>query len=313
LASVVLTSAALVAAGVSLLPGRLWPLEVLASFRVPILAACLVSGACALLLRLRLWAMLGFASASAQLLLSIPLFVDAHPNHSAAGPTERLRVLTMNLEWSNRESEAVLSLIRSLDPDIVALQEVDYWWRRKLDLLSDVYPFQTYDRASTRPGVSVLARGAPSEEEWRPLHGRAALLLAFDDGGHSFRFAVAHAFPPKSAHLYRLRNRQLESLASALASAHARRDDPLIVVGDLNATPWSPVLHDFEARTGLRSARIGQGPLPTWPSWSPLIRVPIDHVYHSESVRTDKLMQVPLPGSDHLGLLADLVLPGEGG
>jgi endonuclease/exonuclease/phosphatase (EEP) superfamily protein YafD len=295
-----LSIVALAAAAVSLLPERFWPFEILASFRVQVLSLTLVAGASALLLRLRVWAVLGLGTAFLQILLSIPLFVAAGGPEGPSRDPAHLCVLSMNVEWSNREGDEVLSLIRSLDPDVVALQEVDYWWRRKLEALRDLYPYQTYDRGSTRPGVAVLARTAPSDETWFPLHGRGAVILRFGEGEDSFRIATAHAFPPKTPRLYRLRNGQLDELAAGIDGGTT----PLLLAGDLNTTPWSPVLREFEGRTRLRSARIGRGALPTWPSWNLLLGVPIDHVYHSEEFRVEELERIAVPGSDHLGLLA---------
>ncbi|MFH1681197.1 MAG: endonuclease/exonuclease/phosphatase family protein [Candidatus Eisenbacteria bacterium] len=205
--------------------------------------------------------------------------------------------------------DAVLSLIRSLEPDLVALQEVDFWWRRELEALRDELPFQAFDRFSARPGVAVLSRREPASEEWRPLQGRTFVTLLFGEGESAFRFANAHAFPPKSPSLYRLRNRQIDTLAEHLSAS----DVPLVFAGDLNATPWSPVLGAFEQRVGLASARAGRGPLATWPSWSRLLRVPIDHIHHQDAFITEEIHRVPIPGSDHFGLLAVLSAPGRRG
>lgn len=307
--SALLVWTALLLAGASLLPVRLWPLEIAASLRVPILGVGFVAGTLALLLRLRVSAVIAFASTAVQLLLLVPLFVPFFAGAGGgrpAGEEEReLLVLSMNVEWSNRESDSLFALVRALDTDIVALQEIDYWWRRKLEALRDVYPYRTFDLRSARPGVAVLARRAPAEEAWYPLEGRAACLLRFGDGEGAYHLAVAHAYPPKSTRLYDLRNRQIDSLATLLA----RVSGPLVLAGDLNATPWSPVLRDLERKTRLRSARIGRGVLPTWPAWSSIMRVPIDHIHHAESIRTMEIERVSIPGSDHIGLLARLALP----
>jgi endonuclease/exonuclease/phosphatase (EEP) superfamily protein YafD len=303
-ASAVLTATLLAAVIASLLPWQIWALEILASFRVPLITLCFGSGLFALFVRLRAWAVFGFALASIQVLLSIPLFVAAGSNGHAPDARARLRVLSMNVEWCNREGDAVLSLIRSLEPDIVALQEIDYWWRRELETLRAEFPFQTFDRLSARPGVGVLARRAPVSEEWDDLHGRAFVALRFGEGENSIGFASAHAFPPKSPRLYRLRNHQIDRLAERLAAF----ETPLVLAGDLNATPWSPVLGAFERRTGLASARAGRGTLPTWPTWSRLFSFPIDHIHHSDAFLVEELRRVPIPGSDHFGLFAVLSL-----
>jgi len=110
----------------------------------------------------------------------------------------------------------------------------------------------------------------------------------------------AHVYPPRTPGLYRLRNEQLEKVASRIAGP----ESATILAGDLNTTPWSPVMRDFEETTGLTSARAGRGNAPTWPSWSRFLAVPIDHVYHSDHFVSQSIERVPIPGSDHHGLLA---------
>lgn len=304
----ILTVGALAATLLSLLPVRAWPLEFLASFRVQIITVCFASAGIAFLARLRLWGTIGIVFALVQIGLSLPPFVTAG-HHGASEEGEPLRVLTLNLEWSNRNVEGVIELIRHHDPDLVALQEVDWWWRRKLDLLVPDYPARIFDESAGRPGVGVLAKGAPERVEWEDLHGRSSASVLLREGGRRIRFVNVHAYPPKTPYLYDLRNRQIDTVAGRVPHDAV----PTVLAGDLNTTPWSTVLRDFERTTGLRSARAGRGTIPTWPSWNMLLGVPIDHVYCSEEFAVDGLVRVAVPGSDHYGLLATLRLGGGHG
>lgn len=301
--SVLLTVAALAAAVASVLPVRSWPLELLASFRVQTISVCLFSALVALLLRMRLWATLGMFVAVLQLGLLVPLLVSAERDGLDSGRGTHCTVLSLNLNYSNRCASTVIDMIRKERPDIIALQEVGVWWRDKFEVLRDEYPYQTFDNFSSRPGVGVLSRIEPVDEKWRPLYGRAFLTLLYDNGGTPFRFVALHTFPPNSAFNYKARNRQIDRAAEWIAES---KDRPTLLAGDMNSTPWSPVLRDFERVTGLHSVRNGHGTLATWPSWNMFLGVPIDHIYHSDEFITDYVYKVTIPGSDHMGLLARL-------
>ncbi len=83
---------------------------------------------------------------------------------------------------------------------------------------------------------------------------------------------------------------------------------PLVVAGDLNAIDDHAPLQRLRA-DGMRSATdlVGAGWVPTWPTnraFPPLL--PIDHVLVDDRLTVTSLETVPMPGSDHLGLLATL-------
>ncbi len=81
---------------------------------------------------------------------------------------------------------------------------------------------------------------------------------------------------------------------------------PVLVTGDFNSAPWSPLVRKLEQRTGItRIARTG----PTWPS-GPLIftGIPIDHILGGAGVSAANVRRLPPFGSDHLALLAEIAL-----
>jgi endonuclease/exonuclease/phosphatase (EEP) superfamily protein YafD len=84
--------------------------------------------------------------------------------------------------------------------------------------------------------------------------------------------------------------------------------EPLIVVGDLNATQYSRV---YQRLTGgrLRGAHEdrGRGYATTWPAgryWAPSIR--IDHALLSPGIECLNIDETTIPGSDHRGLILEV-------
>jgi endonuclease/exonuclease/phosphatase family metal-dependent hydrolase len=100
------------------------------------------------------------------------------------------------------------------------------------------------------------------------------------------------------------RNRQLERLA-ALSSATAT---PLVVVGDLNISPFSPHFRQLLADGKLKSAADGFGWQPTWPSFLLPAGIQIDHGLVNGAVSVQGFHRGGRDGSDHLPIVLDVVL-----
>jgi endonuclease/exonuclease/phosphatase (EEP) superfamily protein YafD len=82
-----------------------------------------------------------------------------------------------------------------------------------------------------------------------------------------------------------------------------------MVVGDLNATPWSWPFRNLLSTGNLRNSQIGFGVQPSFAASSnPLFRVPIDHLVHSDALLVRQRRLGPPLGSDHFPLLVDLEL-----
>jgi endonuclease/exonuclease/phosphatase (EEP) superfamily protein YafD len=89
----------------------------------------------------------------------------------------------------------------------------------------------------------------------------------------------------------------------------ARSDPPALVMGDLNATPWSRPFAELRAHGGLCDSRAGFGVQPSFPSASAALRIPIDHLLASCSIGVRDRRIGPDVGSDHLPVILDLVVP----
>ncbi len=97
--------------------------------------------------------------------------------------------------------------------------------------------------------------------------------------------------------------------AARLALRLSQLGPDAIFLGDLNATPWSPLLRalrqagDWHPETDI---------YPTWPSWaSAPLRLPIDHVLTRGRAELTGLTSGPDVASDHLPLEADVIVHGK--
>jgi vancomycin resistance protein VanJ len=101
----------------------------------------------------------------------------------------------------------------------------------------------------------------------------------------------------------RERSRMLQLLADQARAATG----PLIIMGDLNATPWCQDMRPMWS-AGLRDARRGPRFGPTWQAGNPLFAIPIDHLLLKGAVAVESCLTGPPLGSDHRGLVGVLRL-----
>lgn len=111
----------------------------------------------------------------------------------------------------------------------------------------------------------------------------------------------------------RRRTRQIEALFNWTGSGDD--DVPLIVAGDMNASPSWPAYRKMAERWSdlvVEVARAeGRSPEPTWgwrPGWPRMLR--IDHVF-GIGVRGTGARVEPMAGSDHHAVIVDIEILGE--
>lgn len=294
--------------------GHIHPaLDSIAHFRLHVAVAMMAFAA--LLLVTRFWKeallsiVFGLAAISAALGYSIiPGLGPVHAGFQPK-PEERAtyRLLQLNLRFNNAEPGNVLSLIGSLRPDIITVQEVSVMWQEKLGLLKAAYPYQfVCDGWGRVGGVAILSR-RPFEEGSKPecLEDGSFARATVDLAGRSVDIASVHLHWPWPHG----QSQQLDRLAEPLSQLST----DAILAGDLNATPWSAAAH--------RLAEAGQfGPIPvlgpTWlhhrlPDWLRFAGLPIDQTFAKGAVTIHSAVTLDAVGSDHLPILLELSLEPE--
>ena len=232
----------------------------------------------------------------------LPWYVGGEPAECAEAPT--VRVALANILTSNRDYPAIRRLVERTDPDVLVLQEYASHAEEALSETLSAFDHRIARRRRDNFGIAVY-----SEIPWssarvkRPTGGPAPQLhLELDYRGEPLHLWAVHPLPPVKPSYIAMRNDLLAHVGAFAASAQA----PVVVAGDLNTTMWSAAYRKFEAQ-GLTNSRAGRGVMGTWPSWLPL-RLPIDHVAHTEEIRTCRLKVGPDIGSDHRPLVVDLAL-----
>ncbi len=273
--------------------------QLFSHFRLQYFGASLVFGVLLVLLRHRRGAFLALFAAGINAAYVLPWYVgDAHTGG------QPLRLLQTNVLSINDNYDGLIALVDAEAPDIVVVEEVTAAWAEAIAALADDYPYRYVIPRSDNFGIALLSR-APFVNVRHlasPPLGFPTIQARIDWHGKPFDLIASHPTVPVNPVVYAARNRQLDNLAVLVAES----EGPVVLVGDLNATPWDRHYRRLEASTGLRNARRGFGIVPTWPTFLPIAMIPIDHVLISPEIGVQSVAAGPDIGSDHLPLIVTL-------
>jgi endonuclease/exonuclease/phosphatase (EEP) superfamily protein YafD len=291
--------------------GRSWWLfELVTHFRPHLLMAgvgfCLVFLAC----RQPRWMLAALAVATVNALPLLP-YLTPMAGEARASEGRPFRVLTLNLYHRHADMAAVARLIRAEQPDAVLLTELIPGHLKALGALADLLPYRVHAAAAGSGNLMLLSRWTVSQPAvhgpdptYRPI--LEARLCAPENGEDCVTLIGLHA-PLPFFDGAELRAVILDRAAERAKAAGGR----VVLLGDLNCTPWSPAFHDLLAVGGLSDAAKGKSLAATWQSRVPIVGLPIDHVLVGRAVGVQDRRVGPDVGSDHLPVIADLSLRGS--
>jgi endonuclease/exonuclease/phosphatase family metal-dependent hydrolase len=224
----------------------------------------------------------------------------------------RLRVVSANLANGRADPDAFADLVEALAPDVVLVQELT---PGQAEALARVLPFGKLEPGLDHKGMGIALK-APGSVRRLHLPYRCAFVAEVpapedDDPIEvvNLHLAAPHARPL----VLRLRDRRRQ-LHLVLAHLDGTPRPRRVLAGDLNATPLWPAYRRLRSRfddAAVEAARrIGRRPGATWGPWPGSVRLlRIDHVLVRGLVAT-QLRVLPLRGSDHSALVADLAPAG---
>lgn len=302
--------------GISLLGflGRThFAIDLFSHFRVQYL----VIAAVVLLLCLvcRRWKLAIGAAAAAVVNAAMILPLYHAPTAAAAPQATPLTVASVNLQFVNYDEDAIEDFLNHTDAEVVVLIELTYWHEEALEDMDTPFRLVLTEPADHAFGIGVMVRDTLPDtialEDVRsrmigPDHiVRLAVEIDLSVDDTPVRLLGIHPPPPMRDWAWRNRNDILASTGRIAAES----DRPLVVIGDLNTTPWSPAFTDMLETGGLHNTQRGFGVQGTWPLKRNLpFTIPIDHcVVSDEWVVLDRRVG-PETGSDHLPLTVTLAL-----
>ncbi|MGC9527187.1 MAG: endonuclease/exonuclease/phosphatase family protein [Limnospira sp.] len=280
--------------------------ELTSHFRVQYAIAALIPLIYFTLRRQPRWIAISLICLGINLMEIVPWYFPQQSFDSVSSNT--LRVAVSNVNAKNRNFDAVISWVREENPDILAIVEANQAWQDGLQPIRDRFPFLMFETSQDRPGIGIaLYSKLPLNNASVQFIGnekRPTIVAKLTQNNREFWAIATHPTPPISKWLVSVRNRQLEAIAKFIPTL----SEPVILLGDLNITMWSPIYKNTLGKTRLRNSRRGFGILPTWPTRNPYLHIPIDHCLVSPEIQVLQMRRGLNVGSDHLPIVMDLAI-----
>jgi len=301
----------------ALLAGTGWPAELFSHFPVQYAIAQIVGIAFFLIFRQRWLGLVSLPLLALNLWLLLPYYFFWQPGAAAAttGSDPSLRLMTLNLNARNTQADLVLQAIEAEDPDLVLLIEMTpEWWQALPAEFQQRYPYRASELDTGTFGIALFSRLPFASHDLYHFgsYGRPAIAAKICPEGASssgetrcLHLLAMHPDPPITGTMARSRDTQFLEVGEYLGDVREPRQ---IVIGDMNATPWSPVMRNFMERNDLRDSALGHGIHPTWFSRLLPFGIPIDHILHNDGIVILDRRVGPDVGSDHFPLTADIAL-----
>lgn len=217
-----------------------------------------------------------------------------------------IRILTANLFNGRARPDSLAEVLDAASPDVVAAQELA---PDAATVISERYLHGLVHPAFDYTGIALASRRPMDVRRHRLPYRDAMVGRMATEGNRVLTVWSAHlANPVEVPPPIRARRAQVRALKDAVAGG-----GPLVLVGDLNATPSWPAFRrlrkvlddgvgDWASRAGMRAPA-------TWSytaSLPPILR--IDHVL-VRGVRVLGARAVRIAGADHRAVVADLDVP----
>jgi endonuclease/exonuclease/phosphatase (EEP) superfamily protein YafD len=240
------------------------------------------------------WASVSLAAVLFNVWLLAPYLLSG--SSFVAESSATAKVISANLLHDNLDYERFIEYIREEEPDVFFVMELNDHWVQALSALEQEYPHKVLRPRGDAFGAGLYSRLPLVEQQViKSSADVPSIMVRVEIDGMPVTILGTHPLPPIGASNAAERNEQLAEMASLAASVEA----PLVLVGDLNITPWSPYFGDFIRASGLRDSQRGQGLQPSWPNLPWLCRIPIDHALTSNEVQVVERRLGAAIGSDH--------------
>jgi endonuclease/exonuclease/phosphatase (EEP) superfamily protein YafD len=218
-----------------------------------------------------------------------------------------LSIFAANVYQDNRNYSALLSQVRSMNPDLVFLLETDQGWADAVKELEQEYAYSLRQPLDNTYGLMFYSR--------LPLKEGTVLHLVKNDipsieavvqlpSGQEIRIWGLHPEPPVPGESLTSSAKDKELMKVALKVRKC--DQPCIVFGDLNDVAWSHTTELFRKTSRLLDPRRGRGFYSTFSARSPLIRFPLDYIFCSKEFLLVEMRRMPYNGSDHFATFTQL-------
>ncbi|WP_162056366.1 endonuclease/exonuclease/phosphatase family protein [Pontibacter pamirensis] len=213
---------------------------------------------------------------------------------------DELSIMVSNVLMTNESYDKLIGLTKERNPDILLLLESDSVWQQALQPTTQQYPYRVEIPLSNTYGMHLYSK--------LPLRQKRVNYLLEEEipsiktyvelrNGMWVELHAVHPKPPVPTEDPNSRKRDAEIVM--IASDIADSKYPVVVAGDFNDVAWSHTTELFQEVSSLLDPRIGRGLFSTFNANYPLLRWPLDHIFHSDHFKLVDIERLPDIDSDH--------------
>ncbi len=226
----------------------------------------------------------------------------------SANEDNTLSILTSNVYMYNKNSEGLCKLVEQYQPDMLVTLESNQWWEDALQPLHKTYTHRVACPLENLYGIHLYSKIPFLENETRFIveNDVPSIEITIKLSDQKIKIYFLHPKPPSPTENESAepRDHELEIVGKEVKQC----DIPVVIAGDLNDVAWSPTTRKFRKLSETLDPRIGRGFFNTFHAKYPLIKWPLDHIFHSDDFELVTIERLPKYGSDHFPLFTKLKL-----
>jgi endonuclease/exonuclease/phosphatase (EEP) superfamily protein YafD len=276
-----------------------WFFDLFSHFRVQYFLGLLVIAVLLGIGRHRTWSATFLWLAFINLAVVLPLYFGKQTldPHALFG-----RAMLLNVNTSLGDAARVRTVVEAEAPDILVLEEINARWLADLAWLTNTYPHRLIQPREDNFGIALYSKYPLKDGRIFTIGeaGVPSIIATAEAEFRKFCIVATHPLPPFGSDYSRQRNEHLEQLPYFLTTPH-----PILLLGDLNVTPWNSHFRNLLKQSKLRDSTKGFGYQPSWPSHIPPFLIPLDHCLHSETIGIFDRRIGKGVSSDHYPLIVD--------
>jgi endonuclease/exonuclease/phosphatase (EEP) superfamily protein YafD len=230
------------------------------------------------------------------------------PADPADGATMPLRAMLVTAQNGAADATGIADAVRDQAADVVVVTELSPTLAHALTqtgLARRLPPryVSVPEGASPAAGLAIYSRFPVEDVQALPGTQWPAVRARVVIGGSSVTLVAGHAVQPSAGTVEAWRS-DLRAFGTT-----ARIKGPVLVLANLNATPWHPQFRRIVSGRLHDSADVlGRGLRPTWPGWSPVPLLPTDHALVA-GLGVTSLGTIAIAGTDHRALSVEVAVP----
>jgi len=207
-------------------------------------------------------------------------------------------VAHFNVKENNKRIGRVAANALETNADFISFQELKTATLDSIDMtLKKTYPYSISDLSIPGFGMAVYSKYPIRESEVIIQRDFPVLYGVIQIKNRHVHFISATTSTPTTEKGYSNQLKQFKLIAEYSNAV----DSALVVMGDMNAVPWSTQIIAFLKSTDLLDSRKDLS--GTFPAQSVFVKIPIDYIFHSPELYCSGFSTTGTTSSNHLGII----------